>query len=50
MKIKEFNCDVFCIVKVCEEVVGKDYFWYWFVCCVSSEVKRKGGCVVIFCK
>lgn len=49
-KTKEFNCDVFRTVKVCEEVVGKDYFWYRSVRCVSSEVKRKGGCAAILCK
>lgn len=50
IKLKEFNCDAFRTVKVCEEVVGKDYFWYRSVRCVSSEVKRKGGCVAILCK
>uniref|UniRef100_A0A8W8J1V1 Uncharacterized protein n=1 Tax=Magallana gigas TaxID=29159 RepID=A0A8W8J1V1_MAGGI len=36
----------FCSIKVCEEVVGKDYFWYRSVRCVSSEVKRKGSLCV----
>lgn len=46
-KTKEFNCDVFITIKVCEEVVGNDYFWYRSVHCVCSKVLRKGGCVTM---